>query len=72
MERMAIPYGVSLEGFLDVVGAWNRARGCIGPLGNEEVAERISSDAKLESKKKVVSVKMTDNVRNEYERMNGL
>lgn len=52
---MAIPYGVSLEGFLDVIGAWNRARGCIGPLTNEEVASRTSSEAKLESKKKLVS-----------------
>ena len=59
MDRIAIPYGVSIEGFLDVLGAWNRARGFDRPLKNKEVGSRIRSNAKLESKEKVVSNQST-------------
>ncbi len=55
MDKMAIPYGVSLSGLLDVIAAWNRARGHESARTTKEVASRISSDAKLESKAKVVS-----------------
>ncbi len=55
MDRMAIPYSVSLSGLLDVLAAWNRARGHESARTTKEVAARIGSDAKLESKAKVVS-----------------
>ena len=58
-EPIAIPYGVSLEGLLDVIGAWNRAQGYARPLKADEVAERIRSSAKTESKAKLVSNQST-------------
>jgi hypothetical protein len=55
MDKMALPYGVSLSGLLDVLIAWNRARGYESACTTKEVAAWISSDAKPESKAKVVS-----------------
>jgi hypothetical protein len=55
MDKMALPYGVSLSGLLDVLIAWNRARGYESACTTKEVAAWISSDAKSESKAKVVS-----------------
>ena len=55
MSTMTIPYGVSVDGLIDVIAAWHRTKGYINPLKNVEVAERITSDAKIESKTKTVS-----------------
>ncbi|RDE17603.1 MAG: hypothetical protein C4K49_02065 [Candidatus Thorarchaeota archaeon] len=51
---MAIPYGVSLEGLINVIRAWNRAQGYARPLKAEQVAERIETGAKIASRAKVV------------------
>jgi len=38
--NLEIPYGVSLEGLLEVVGSWNRADAAGLPLSAKEVAEK--------------------------------
>lgn len=56
---MAIPYGVSLDGFFEVIAAWNRARGCDRPLRMAEVGRRIRGGSKAESKEKLASNQST-------------
>ena len=54
-ERITIPYGVSFDGLLDVIGAWYRAQGYAKPMKTGEVGLQVRSGAKPESKGKVVS-----------------